>query len=459
MTQLTHRSHLRTAITSGLMRMLLLSAVALGSVARGEPAQLRVVSHPAGATVTIDGTSRGTTPLTLSTLAQGKHLILIEKQNCQPVRETIVSADADRIAREYQLKPILGLLLVHSDPPGADIEVDGAHRGVTPTLIADLPFGRYRAKLVKPGYIPREIEMVIDSRSPKKFDVQLTSDAATLALDSEPPGASVTLNGVARGTTPCTVERVPSGIATLELALPGFEPYGQTLKLAAGESETIKAVLKSIPSDLSIVSIPPGARVYVDNQFRGKAPVKLTKLSPKSYRIRAEMAAHDVMLRTVEVGRAADIVEEFRLQRNAGALAITTEPAGIAILLDGKEVGTTRAIGTNQTDRVSEPLAVDLVACGPHVLTLTKPGYYESKHEIDVIRDETLTQHYRLKRRFIPNYEIKTETEVYRGILIEVDAQKNIKLETHPGIFKTIMQPEIRFVKPLRDDQLDDDIQ
>jgi len=92
------------------------------------------------------------------------------------------------------------------------------------------------------------------------------------------------------------------------------------------------------------------------------------------------------------------------------------------------------------------------------VLTLTKPGYYETKKEINIIRDEIFTKHYRLPRRFIPNYEVKTETEVYRGILIEVDAQRNVKLETHPGIFKTIMNAEIKSVRPLRKDKVEEDL-
>jgi hypothetical protein len=449
-----HRQYRHRQALASSACALLAAALTLAATAVGEPAQLHITSDPAGATISVDGTSRGVTPMTLSTIIPGKHILLARKQGYHTSRETIVLGAGERTTREFTLKPILGLILVHSTPAGADIEVDGAHRGVTPTLINDLPLGRYRARLVKPGYIPREIEMTIDSRSPKKFDIQLTSDSATLALDSEPPGAAVTLNGVARGTTPCHVDRIPSGESTLELSLTGFEPYSESLKLAAGENQTITASLKSIPSDLAIVSIPPGARIYVDNQFRGTAPVKLTKLPPNTYRIRAELAAHDLMLRNVTIGRAQDIVEEFRLQRNAGGLAITTEPAGVTILLNGKDVGTT-AIGTNATDRVSETLSVDLVSCGTHVLALTKPGYYEAKTDIDVVRDQTLTRHYRLKRRFIPNYEIKTDTEVYRGILIEVDEQKNVKLETHPGIFKTLMRDEIRFVKPLRETQLE----
>jgi len=432
----------------GLARLICLAAISALSFssATAGAAQLHLESVPAGANVSIDGASCGSTPLTLSSLPAGKHLLLVEKRDYNPSRETVVLGEGEAATREFRLEPIQGLILIHSTPSGAEVEVEGAHRGTTPTLISDLTLGRYRAKLVKPGYITKEIEMTIASRSPVKFDVTLTSDSATLAINSEPPGAAVTLNGVARGQTPCTVDRIPSGSTTLALALPGFEPYSEKLNLAAGESPTITATLKAIPSDLTIVSIPPAARIYVDNQFRGKAPVTLAGIAPGTYRVRAEMEAHDVLARDLDIGRAQNVVEEFRLLRNAGSLEITTEPAGVSILLDGKDVGTTPA-DTNRTDRVSERLRIDLVPCGAHVVTLTKVGFHESKDEVNIVRDETLTRHYRLKRRFIPNYEVKTEGEVYRGILVEVDAQKNIKLEINPGIFKTLMREEIKAIK------------
>ncbi len=451
--------HQHPILTRSLRRCLTAFCLSLAvlSTAVGEPAQLHIISEPAGATITINGVKKGTAPLTLPTMTPGKHLVIAEKRDHATVRRTVTLVDGQRSSQEFRLQPILGLVLVHSTPSEADIEIKGAHRGTTPTLISDLPIGRYRARLSKPGFIAKEVEMNIEDRSPLKLDVVLTSDSASLALDSEPPGADVTLNGVARGETPCSVERIPSGDATLELSLAGFEPYSESLKLSAGESQTITAVLKPIPSDLEIVSIPAGARIYVNNQFRGKGPVSMTNLEPGTYRIRAELPAHEIMLRNVEIGRAQNIVEEFRLLRNAGGIAITTEPADVDVLLDGKNIGFT-ATDTNRTDRVSEPLSVDLIPCGVHVLTLTKPGYYETKTEIDIIRDEIFTKHYRLARRFIPNYEVKTETEVYRGVLIEVDAQRNVKLETHPGIFKTLMRGEIKSVKPLREDQLEEDL-
>lgn len=419
-------------------------------------AQLRVLANPADTEISVNGETKGTTPLTM-TLKSGQYLIQADKMGYKSIRQTINLAPEQRKTCDLRLHPVNGLVLIHSNPTGAEITIDGASRGTTPLFLSDLPLGRYRAKFSKRGFLPKEVEINIDSRSPKKVDISLTSDSAQLTIDSVPQGAGITLNGITRGNTPCTVDRIPSGVAKLEMALDGYEIYNDTVNLAAGESENITAKLKAIPSNLKIITIPAEARIYVNNQFRGTSPVDITNIALGTYKVRAEMATYDTMLRNVTVGRAQNLVKEFRLQSNAGTLKITTEPAGVSILLSGKSVGVTET-KTNSTDRISEILSIYPISSGNHEITLTKVGYFSQKSDITIIRDQAITKHFKLKRRFIPNYEIKTASEVYRGVLIEVDAHQNVKLEIHPGILKTIPRDEILFYRPLREDQLKKDL-
>ena len=456
MTVCNNRLYITSVLQSIVLSMVLVSQVISAPSTQqanlGSTAQLRMFSNPADAEISINGKTKGTTPLTL-TLSPGQYLLLAEKIGHNSIRKTINLTSEQMKTCELHLQPINGLLLIHSSPSGAEVEIDNASRGTTPTFIGDLPLGQYRARFTKAGYLPKEVEIKVDKRAPQQINVSLTSDSASLTIDSVPQGAAVTINGISRGQTPCSVERIPSGKATLEMLLDGFQNYNENLVLSAGETQQITAPLKAVPSDLSIVSIPPQARIYVNNQFRGTAPVELKDIEAGTYRIRAEMIAHDIMTRNVVVGLAQNLVEEFRLKPNAGSLEITTEPTGVTVLLNGKDIGTT-ATKTNSTDRMSESLSLNLLPSGTQELMLTKVGFFEQKTEIKVVRDQTITRHFKLKRRFIPNYEIKTATEVYRGILIEVDAQKNMKMETHPGIFKTIPRKEIKSFHPLREDQI-----
>ena len=70
---------------------------------------------------------------------------------------------------------------------------------------------------------------------------------------------------------------------------------------------------------------------------------------------------------------------------------------------------------------------------------------------VSVERDKTTTRHVKLERRFIPNCEVRTDTDVIRGVLVEVDPSGAVKLEIRPGIIKTIPAAAIRYRGPIRE--------
>lgn len=412
--------------------------------------QVRIITEPDGATVSCDGVLRNASPVSLLDLQPGDHLLTVEKKGYKKVRRTVSVMQGEKVAVRLQLEPILGLILVHSNPDGAEVQIDGADRGKTPLFMSDLPFGKYRLRLAKTGYLPKEIDLSVEKRVPQKIESTLTSDSAVLILESDPTGASVVLNGIARGAAPCTIDRVPAGDSILEVTLKGYEPYKRMLKLRAGDKEEITAVLKPVPAELTVVSIPSGARLYINNQFRGNTPMTFKELDPGRYRVRVELTAHDPLARTVQLKRMDKIVEEFRLERNCGVLELTTEPAGVKVFMDGKEVGATTA-KQDTTDRISDVFQLDLLIVGPHQLQLSKKGYFSRKFPIEMEKDQTIVLHQKLKRRFIPNYELRTATGVIEGLLIHVDPKGNVRMEMRPGVFKTFPANDVRSLKPLRE--------
>ena len=433
------------------------ATVATLILARGLPAQnqpesmVRIVTEPPEAVIICDGIVRNAAPITLSGLEPGEHLIVAQKQGFREARRTITLTSGQRMQLEMALEPVLGLVIVQTEPPGAEVQIEGADRGKTPLLLTDLRVGKYRMRLLSTGFLPKEVELNIQDRVPMKVSVPLTSDSATLALDSDPAGAKVTLNGIEKGTTPCTIERIPEGTCKLQLAMAGYDPYEQSVKLTAGQTEKLKAVLKAVPAKLSVVTIPKGARIYVNNQFRGEAPVTLEGLEPGAYRLRAELAGHEPLARDVTLERAADVTEEFRLEGNTGAIQLSTEPAGVQVRVDGKEAGITTA-KANETDRISELMTVPALASGQHEVEFVRKGYHPRKVTLQVDKDKTVTIHQVMVRRFVPDCEVRTATEVFKGVLQEVDPQGNVKIEIRPGIIKAIPASDVKSRRPLRDE-------
>lgn len=105
-----------------------------------------------------------------------------------------------------------GELVVQSRPVSARVSVDGVDRGVTPITMA-LPAGAHVLEVQIGKTEPRVIPLTIQSGVQTAQYIELQNVPTTGGLDirSDPPGAKVTIDGQARGTTPVTIRDLPPG--------------------------------------------------------------------------------------------------------------------------------------------------------------------------------------------------------------------------------------------------------
>ena len=277
-------------------RGVMVALVALGLQATGQDlsSRLSVSSIPDKATVTCDGVAREETPLTINGLRSGPHLILVEKPGFLPARRTVTLEAGQRSSVDIPLERMTGLVLVKTVPAGADIEINGAHRGVAPLLITDLVFGRYRLKASAAGYLGRNVEVAVEDRIPKAVFISLASDSAILTVQSA----------------------------------------------------------------VSVISTPTGARLFVDDALRGQTPLTLDNLEAGSHVLRVENDGYESEIRAVEINKAQKKVEEFQLVRNVGSLEVMAKPNGIKVVVDGVEKGVVMPEADDPVGKLSLELPV-----------------------------------------------------------------------------------------------------
>ncbi len=406
-----------------------------------EPAgMLSIETTPPHADIFIDRVNRAQTPAEFS-LAPGRHLVTLRCEGFRTEHRTVVIDDGGRISLNVELARITGILIAASDPPGAEVTVDGVSYGTTPALVTALPLGTYRLTFALAGYKTKTVEVSVKDRTPVKTTVSLTSDTATLQVACDIPGVEVSLNGVPRGTAPCTIDRIPAGEVELSASAKGYKPYVRKMRLAEGESQSVTVQLEIRPASLKVVSIPDKARVYVDNTFRGTAPLDIPEIDAGAHRVRVELKGHDPNARNIELQPGESSVEEFRLASNTGSVLLTTDPDGVTVLVDGNEVGrTTPAEGQGQG--ISAPYPIDGLAVGAHVVKLVKPGFKEKTQEVSVVRGEMTTLSVKLPRLFIPNYEVVTANGTFKGVFESVSPE-GITLETRPGVMTLYRSQDI----------------
>ena len=438
----------RISLTAAL---LLVAACAREDKPRQPTGRLQVTSEPPKATVLVDRQERGETPLSVTNLSVGQHLVAVRKQGFADAWQTTEILGQDSRELEFKLEPLAGLLLLQSTPTNADVTLNGVALGKTPLLLSSLRFGTYRLRISATGYLTKEVEAVLADRAPVRKQVDLVSDSATLTIETEAEGAAIRVNGIDRGGSPCLVERIPEGEVIVEIHASGFLPLTQKIRLAAGDTQKIRLALAPLPAGLKIVSLPDKARVYVNNEPRGQTPLELVDLAPGKYRVRVEMDGCEPTARDVELGRGDRKSEEFRLVSNTGRLELITEPDHVTVFVDGRKCAETRA-KPDATTNISELQPVEAITAGEHELRLVRKGYADIRQTIVIERGKTLPLHLRLERRFIPDYKVVTvRNDEWKGMLDSI-TEDAIRLETAPGVIKTIPQRDVKYQCVLRED-------
>jgi serine/threonine-protein kinase len=129
---------------------------------------------------------------------------------------------------------------VISEPPGAEVLVDGSVRGRTPLRISDLEPGRYRFEVRKEGRSSYRQTAELEADADYTMKVSLPIMVNSLRVVSQPHGVDVKLNGVAKGRTPLTLSQLPDGHYDVTGELEGFEPQTLGVNLKDGELQEVR---------------------------------------------------------------------------------------------------------------------------------------------------------------------------------------------------------------------------
>ena len=429
----------------------LLSFVLSASLSAADQVQTRVnvTSQPSGATVIVDGRDRGVTPLMLFDLTPGRHHLKFRLAGYCERDRFFDTTEGPFVEKNEVLVEEKGLLLLKTDPPDCDILIDNVSVGRSPRLVTNLAAkDTYRVKFRKPGYLDQTVSVRFEGRKPRVCEAKLVLASGTIDVMSEPAGAEVTVNGIVRGTAPVKVTGVPKGRAVVKFHLDGFEDETRELSVNAGDAQTLPVVLKAMPGTLHLVSVPDGARFYVDDEVQGKSPLTIPGMKPGEYKVRAELEGYGVLTRTIALGNGESAREEFRLSNVMGRLEVRTSPAGAQLILDGKPVGVTKS--SEPDAAVSDVFPIESLLEGEHTLVVRKDGYREEVRHPKIQNSKTSKHHnIRLIRIFVPDVEIVTARGTYQGVFVSKSPEL-VTIEVKLGITQSFARDEIRSINFLK---------
>ena len=280
-----------------------------------------VESIPSGAHIYFNGNYRGLAPLTIYEVWPGSYVIHAELDGYHPYSATTTVSRGMQSNVVCQLSQLdtTGALYIRSDPSNADVILDGVYKGRTPITLNNIAAVTHILQLDHAGYYDWKSTVDVPSGGTRTITGTLNpipaSNVGWIYVSSSPGGASVTLDGNPVGQTPFSgslkLTSIQVGEHTVAVTLSGYQPFTTTTNVLPNTVSEVSPILKAsspvtAKGKLSVSSVPPGANVFLDNNFMGISPLTSQDVSAGSHIVTIKLDGYTEYSSTTQVNAGAE---------------------------------------------------------------------------------------------------------------------------------------------------------
>jgi len=213
-----------------------------------------------------------------------------------------------------------------------------------------------------------------------------------ITVHSNPQGASVYLDNVYKGKTPLSLDRIVSGNYWIKLILSGYQEWSSYISVSRVQETRVTANLISQPSysSISVYSNPQGAKVYLDNSYKGVTPLFIEKISPGQYWIKLIKSGYQEWEKNITVSPTLTrTVSADLIPLPYGSISVSCNQSDAKIFVDGTYLAKSYS---------NKPVVLDDIKEGFHELTLIKDGFRTWVEDVWVFTDETISVYVTMTR-------------------------------------------------------------
>ena len=234
------------------------------------PGQLAVDSTPQGAQVQVDGMTDPSyvTPFALTNLQPGQHSIIVSKSGFSTDARTVNVVSGNRATTLVHLVQLMATLVVKSDPPGANIYVDGRNVGTKTPAQVSLDKGQHVVLVRMSGYIDETMNGQFALGQTFNFTPTLRSlgnadtiktvgkmsrlfggkggqaGQGTVSIHTQPKGAQVAINQhMLEKNAPVDVMLDP-GNYVIDVAMTGYAPLHKVITVDKGGKVVLDDIMQ-----------------------------------------------------------------------------------------------------------------------------------------------------------------------------------------------------------------------
>lgn len=222
--------------------------------------------------------------------------------------------------------------------------------------------GHYLLRVTADGYAPAALPVTVERTPDQVFIVPVERLPGRVRVNTGGVAATLEVDGRPAGSLPGEYE-IKAGTRELLVRAPRHEDYRTALEVTGGGAQqALEVTLIPAYATVSVVSVPPGARVLIDGEDRGATPFEST-LDTGRYALTLAHPAYRPFETpiTVKSGEPLDI-GPIELGLADGRLAVRTEPSGADVSVAGRYRGRT-------------PLDLSLPPNVPQEVAVSHAGY------------------------------------------------------------------------------------
>jgi len=213
---------------------------------------IHVVTDVIGATAILHGPAghvlnKCETPCSFNNLNPAQYSLEVQKDGYQSVQTALQVKKDVAQDQKIRLESLVKGIYISTQPPGADVFINGAKQsGQTPVTLPLAP-GQYNLVLRLSGYEAYAGGVQVKDNIQTQLNVALTEKSAShvawAQVSSNPKGAEIIVDGASTGQfTPARIQ-IPSGLRTITLRLNGYQQEKRTVQVSEGGTVPIDATL------------------------------------------------------------------------------------------------------------------------------------------------------------------------------------------------------------------------
>jgi hypothetical protein len=276
-------------------------------------------------------------------------------------------------ARSYARVPPKGTLVVTTSPSGVEVVIDGQPRGVSP-LTVDVEPGDHMLEVASEGQ-SRTVPVTMTAGGQISQFIELPTNVARggqLSIRTEPPGASVSVDGKRRGVSPLVIDGLTPGVHVVRLEN-ALGAVTEQVTVEAGETASLVVPLAA-PQPVAMsgwLSISSPIELQISENGRALGSSGHERITIATGRHQVDLVNEALGYQTTRVVQVTPgQVTPISVELPNGSLALNAMPWA-EVWVDGQRVGET-PIGNMQ------------VRIGTHDVLFKHPELGEQQHTVTV---------------------------------------------------------------------------